>query len=142
MHSICSFRLCIKVLVLFIFKNLLKYLIYRDMSKISRYSIAILSIFIEQLFINNHTIFMQVEAALLWWRHKNKHIKCYMAREGEVGLGVGGGEGIKGGRGEGERGGGGGGRGEGGGGRGEGGKRHCTNWYTYTAVYMNRVLPK
>ena len=26
MHSICSFRLCIKVLVLFIFKNLLKYL--------------------------------------------------------------------------------------------------------------------
>ena len=42
--------------------------IYRDMSKISRYSIAIyLSIFIEQLLINNHTIFMQVEAALLWW---------------------------------------------------------------------------
>ena len=57
--------------------------IYRDMSKISRYSIAIyLSIFIEQLLINNHTIFMQVEAALLWWRHKNKHIKCYLAREG------------------------------------------------------------
>ena len=126
--------------------------IYRDMSKISRYSIAILSIFIEQLFINNHTIFMQVEAALLWWRHKNKHIKCYMAREGELGLGVGGGEGIKGGRGEGrggeggrgrgEGGGGRGGGGRGGGGRGEGGKRHCTNWYTYTAVYMNRVLPK
>ena len=36
------------------------------MSKISRYCIAIfLSIFIEQLFLNNHTIFMQVEAALL-----------------------------------------------------------------------------
>ena len=53
------------------------------MSKISRYSIAIfLSIFIEQLLINNHTIFMQVEAALLWWRHKNKYIKCYRAREG------------------------------------------------------------
>ena len=51
--------------------------IYRDMSKISRYCIAIfLSIFIEQLFINNHTIFVQVEAALLWWRHKNKHITC------------------------------------------------------------------
>ena len=50
--------------------------IHRDMSKISRYCIAIfLSIFIEQLFINNHSIFMQVEAALLWWRHKNKHIK-------------------------------------------------------------------
>ena len=32
-------------------------------------------------------------------------------------------------------------RGEGGEGGG-GGKRHCTNWYTYTAVYMNRVLPK
>ena len=29
MHSICSFRLCIKVLVLFIFKNLLQYL-YRE----------------------------------------------------------------------------------------------------------------
>ena len=41
-----------------------------------------LSIFIEQLFINNHTIFMQVEVALLGWRHKNKHIKCYRVREG------------------------------------------------------------
>ena len=62
------------------------------MSKISRYSIAIfLSIFIEQLFINNHSIFMQVEAALLWWRHKKKYIKCYMAREGGRG---GGGEGV------------------------------------------------
>ena len=61
------------------------------MSKISRYCIAIfLSIFIEQLFINNHTICMQAEAALLWWRHKNKHIKCYRAREGEAGPGVGG----------------------------------------------------
>ena len=40
--------------------------IYRDMSKISRYCIAIfLSIFIEQLFLNNHTIFMQVDAVLL-----------------------------------------------------------------------------
>ena len=53
------------------------------MSKISRYCTAIfLSIFIEQLLINNHTIFMQVEVALLGWRHKNKHIKCYRAREG------------------------------------------------------------
>ena len=61
------------------------------MSKISRYSIAIfLSIFIEQLFINNHTIFMQVEAALWWWRHKNKHTECFRAREGEAGPGVGG----------------------------------------------------
>ena len=52
------------------------------MSKISRYNIAIfLSILIEQLLIINHTIFMQVEAALLGWRHKNKRIKCYMARE-------------------------------------------------------------
>ena len=25
---------------------------------------------------------MQVEVALLGWRHKNKHIKCYRAREG------------------------------------------------------------
>ena len=57
--------------------------IYRDMSKISRYNIAIfLSIFIEQLLIINHTIFMQVEAVLLWWRHKNKRLKCYLAREG------------------------------------------------------------
>ena len=69
------------------------------MSKISRYSIAIsLSIFIEQLFINNLTIFMQVEAAMLWWRHKNIHLKCYMAREGGGrpggGGGVGGGKGV------------------------------------------------
>ena len=26
---------------------------------------------------------MQVEVALLGWRHKNKHIKCYRAREGK-----------------------------------------------------------
>ena len=32
---------------------------------------------------------MQVEAALLWWRHKNKHITCYLARE-EGGRGGGG----------------------------------------------------
>ena len=67
------------------------------MSKISRYCIAIfLSIIIEQLFINKYTIFMQVEAALLWWLHKNKHIKGYRAREegdrpGEWGGGGGGG---------------------------------------------------
>ena len=36
---------------------------------------------------------MQVEAALLWWRHKIKHIKCYRAREGEVSPGGGGGGG-------------------------------------------------
>ena len=66
------------------------------MSKISRYCIAIfLNIFIEQLFINNHTIFMQVEAQLLWWRFKNKHIKCYRAREGEAGPGGGAGAGEK-----------------------------------------------
>ena len=53
--------------------------IYRDMNKISRYSIAIfLSIFIEQLFINNHTIFMQIVAALLWWRHKDKKAQYHM----------------------------------------------------------------
>ena len=87
------------------------------MSKISRYSIAIfLSIFIEQLFINNHTIFMQVEAALLWWRHKNKHVKCYRAR-------VGGG-----------RPGGWGGGGGGGGGGGEETLYQC-NWYTYTGIH-------
>ena len=40
--------------------------IYRDI--VSRY---FLTIFIEQLFINNHTTFMQVEVALLGWRHKN-----------------------------------------------------------------------
>ena len=51
--------------------------IYPDMSKISRYCIAILF-----KYINNHTIFMQVEVALLGWRYKNKHIKCYRAREG------------------------------------------------------------
>ena len=68
-----------------------RYRLYRDMSKI------FLSIFIEQLFINNPTIFMQVEVALLGWRHKNKHIKCYRAREGggrpggEGGVGGGGG---------------------------------------------------
>ena len=28
---------------------------------------------------------MQVEVALLGWRHKNKHIKCYKAREGGEG---------------------------------------------------------
>ena len=34
---------------------------------------------------------MQVEAALLWWRHKNKHMKCHRAREGGGGGGGGGG---------------------------------------------------
>ena len=64
----------------------------------SRYrDIAILYrdiLFIEQLLINDHTIFMQVEVALLGWRHKNKHIKCYRAREGggRPGRGGGGGE--------------------------------------------------
>ena len=61
-------------------------ILYRDMSKIL-YRDIFLSIFIEQLFINNHTIFMQVEVALLGWRHKNKHIKCYSAREGGGGGG-------------------------------------------------------
>ena len=36
---------------------------------------------------------MQVEAELLGWRHKNKHIKCYRAREGGGGGGRGGGGG-------------------------------------------------
>ena len=36
---------------------------------------------------------MQVEAALLWRRHKNKHIKCYRAREGGGQPGGWGGEG-------------------------------------------------
>ena len=83
-----------------------RYRLYRDMSKISRYSIAIFfSILIEQLFINNHTIFMQVEAAMLWWRHKNKHIKCRL-------YGAGGGRPSPG---------------------GWGGRKEtlCTNWYTY-----------
>ena len=52
---------------------------------VSRY---FLSIFIEQLFINNHTIFMQVEVALLGWRHKHKML--YGAGEGEAGPGGGG----------------------------------------------------
>ena len=56
---------------------------------------------------------MQVEVALLGWRHKNKHIKCYRAREG-------------------------GGRPGGGG----GGKRHCTLVHIPVYMYMNRVLPK
>ena len=59
---------------------------------------------------------MQVEAALLWWRHKNKHIKCYRAREGGGRLGGGGG----GGRGEGEE---------------------TLHFGTYTGI-QNRVLPK
>ena len=54
--------------------------IYRDMSKISRYCMAIFFKYIHRS--NNHTIFMQVEVAMLEWRHKNKHIKCYRAREG------------------------------------------------------------
>ena len=33
---------------------------------------------------------MQVGVALLGWRHKNKHIKCYRAREGGGGGGGGG----------------------------------------------------
>ena len=62
------------------------------MSKTSRYCIAIfLSIFIEQLFINNHTIFMKVESALLWWRHKKNAVG---RRRGEAGPGGGEGEGI------------------------------------------------
>ena len=77
-----------------------------------------LSIFIEQLLINNHTIFMQVEAAyaLLWWRrrHKNKHIKCYMAREGERPA-----QGVV---------------------RGEG--RDTVPIGIHIPVYMNRVVPK
>ena len=94
--------------------------IYRDMSKISRYNIAIfLSIFIEQLLTINHTIFMRVEAVLLWWRHENKRIKCYMAREG-----------------------GGGGRRKGGGGGGGGVRRDTVPIGIHILVYMNRVLPK
>ena len=50
---------------------------------------------------------MQVEVALLGWRHKNKHIKCYRAREGE-------------------------GRPEGGGG---GGGRDTVHWYTGIHVH-------
>ena len=73
----------------------------------------------EQLFINNHTIFMQVEVALLGWRHKNKHIKCYRAREGGSRPGGGGGGG-------------------GGGDR----ERHCTLVHIPVYMYMNRVLPK
>ena len=71
------------------------------------------SIFIKQLFINNHTIFMQDEAALLWWLYKNYHINA-----------------IRRGRGPARGGGGGMGR----------GKRHCT--LVHIPVYMNRVLPK
>ena len=55
---------------------------------------------------------MQVEVALLGWRHKNKHIKCYRARKG-------------------------GGRP---GGRGEGGRDTLVHIPVYK--YMNRVLPK
>ena len=62
---------------------------------------------------------MQVEAALLWWRHKNKHIKCYRAREGGGRPG-----------------------GEGGGGGGGGGGEETLYIGTYVPVYMNRVLPK
>ena len=36
---------------------------------------------------------MQVDVALLGWRHTNKHIKCYRAREGEGRPGGGGGGG-------------------------------------------------
>ena len=66
------------------------------MSKISRYCIAIfLTIFIEQLFINNHTIFNLVETAALRWRHKNKRKKCWARdRGGRPGGGGGGGGGI------------------------------------------------
>ena len=69
-----------------------RYRLYRDMSKTSRYSIAIfLSIFIEQLFINNHTIFIQIEAAMLLWRHKKKHKMLYGTGEGRPARGGGGG---------------------------------------------------
>ena len=59
---------------------------------------------------------MQVVVALLGWRHKNKHIKCYRARE-------------RGGLSEGWGGGG-------------GGKRHCTLVHIPVYMYMNRMLPK
>ena len=55
---------------------------------------------------------MQVEVALLGWRHKNKHIKCYRAREG------------------------------GGGGGGGGGRDTVTLVHIPVYIYMNRVLPK
>ena len=58
---------------------------------------------------------MQVEVALLGWRHKNKHIKCYRAREGG---------------------------GRPGGGGGGGGMRHSTLVHIPVYMYMNRVLPK
>ena len=91
------------------------------MSKISRYKIAMfLSIFIEQLLKINHTIFMQVEAALLWWRHKNKRINAIWRGKGKAG-----------------------GRGGGGGGGGGGGRRRYTVPIgIHIPVYMNRVLPK
>ena len=57
---------------------------------------------------------MQVGVALLGWRHKNKHIKCYRAREGGGGAG----------------------------GWGGGGERHCTLVHIPVYMYMNRVLPK
>ena len=52
-----------------------------------------LSIFIEQLCINNHTIFMQVEVALLGvaTQEQTHKIKCYRAREGGGRPGGGGG---------------------------------------------------
>ena len=72
--------------------------IYCDMNKISRYSIAIfLSIFIEQLFINNRTIFMQVEACVVMvatqeQTHKMLYGTGGGVRPGGVGKGGGGGE--------------------------------------------------
>ena len=60
---------------------------------------------------------MQVEAALLWWRHKNKHVKCCRARVG-------------------------GGRPGGWGGGGGGGGRYTVPIGIHVPVYMNRVLPK
>ena len=80
------------------------------------HALTALSIFIEQLLIINHTIFMQVEAALLWWRHKNNRINAIWRGRGKAG-----------------------GRGGGGGG---GGRRDTIPIGIHIPVYMNRVLPK
>ena len=89
--------------------------IYRDMSKISRYCIAIfLSIFIEQLFIYNHTIFMQVEAALLCMvvTQEQMHKMLYGAEGERPARGV-----VV-----------------GGGGGGGGGGSDTVHWYAYTGI--------